>query len=420
MAKRLTAIAVANARAKADRYEVVDGSSGLRLVVQPSGKRSWIVRYRRPPPDKRTAKVTHEHFVPLAEARKWAAATLAELAQGRDPGVLRAEARAAEHKAAAEREADTVDHWAKLFLERYARKHHRPTTLKQCEHVLRRIAVPVWSGRTVHAFTRRDFRELVEAIAEDRPIMANRAHAHLRRFFGWLVEQDVLLASPCTGIKPPAREHPRDRALSDDEIQRLWLACDVVGGRAAAAVKLLLLSGQRAGEVLGLRRSEITGDTWSLPPERTKNKRRHDVPLSRQALAIIEAMPAIAGDEDYVFTASDSRRLGNLSRAKAAIDAAMKPDAPWVLHDLRRVVASGLARLGTPLPTIERVLNHVSGSFRGIVGVYQRHDFAAEKRIALQTWADHIERLVRDEAGDNIVALRRGYMRLPSPRSAGA
>src|SRR5262249_38035096 len=207
MAKRLTAIAVANARAKADRYEVVDGSSGLRLVVQPSGKRSWIVRYRRPPPDKRTAKVTHEHFVPLAEARKWAAATLAEVAQGRDPGVLQKQARTAEQKAAVERDADTIDHWAKLFFERYARKRHRPTTLKQCELVFRSIVLPAWSGRIVHAITRRDFRELVEAIAEDRPIMANRAHAHVRRFFGWLVEQDVLLASPCAGVKPPAKEH---------------------------------------------------------------------------------------------------------------------------------------------------------------------------------------------------------------------
>src|SRR5262249_20965588 len=115
MATKLTPIAVKNYRPRPDRYEVVDGSTGLRLVVQPSGAKSWIVRYRRPPPDRRTAKVTHEHFVPLAEARTWAAGVSAELAQGRDPGIAKVEAKAAEQKAVAERAADTIDHWVKRF-----------------------------------------------------------------------------------------------------------------------------------------------------------------------------------------------------------------------------------------------------------------------------------------------------------------
>src|SRR5262249_26751559 len=161
MAKRLTTIAVENARPQADRYEVVDGSSGLRLVVQPSGGKSWIVRYRRPPAGGRTAKIKCPHFVSLAQARKRTAATPTRGAQGRDPGVLQAEARAAEHKAAAERDADTIDHWAKLFLERYSAKHTRPQTQRQCRHVFNSIVLPAWSGRSVHAITRRDFRELV-------------------------------------------------------------------------------------------------------------------------------------------------------------------------------------------------------------------------------------------------------------------
>src|SRR5262245_49973895 len=133
MAKRLTAITVENARPKATRYELADGSTGLRLCVQPSGAKSWIVRYRRPPPDRRTAKVTADTFASLAEARKWAAAMLAELAQGRDPGVSKRDAAAAERKAAAERAADTVDHWSKLFIERHAKKQNRENSWKQCE-----------------------------------------------------------------------------------------------------------------------------------------------------------------------------------------------------------------------------------------------------------------------------------------------
>lgn len=408
MAKRLTAIAVENARPKADRYELADGSTGLRLCVQPSGKKSWIVRYRRPPPDRRTAKVTHDQLVSLAEARKWAAAALAELAAGRDPGVSKARLAAAEQKAAAEAAADTIDRWAKLFLERYSRKHTRPATQKQAEHVYHSIMLPVWTGRSVHTITRRDFRELIEAVAEDRPVMANRALAHVRKLFAWLVEQDVIAASPCAGVKPPSQENARDRVLSDDEVRRLWEACDAVGGRGGASVKLLVLTGQRLGEVVGMRRSEIVGDTWSLPPSRTKNKRRHDVPLSTQAMALVDEQPVIAGDEDCVFTSGSSRRLGNMSHTKAAIDAHMKPDAPWVLHDLRRVAASGMARLGITLPVIEKVLNHVSGSFRGVVGIYQRHSFEAEKCAALQRWADHVDAIVRGEPTGQVVKGRFG------------
>jgi integrase len=163
----------------------------------------------------------------------------------------------------------------------------------------------------------------------------------------------------------------------------------------------MLLTGQRCGEVVGMRRGEISGDVWTLLPERTKNKQRHEVPLSTQALAIIDAVPGV--DEDYLFTSSPTRRLGNMAPVKVALDAAMKPKEPWVLHDLRRTCASGMAALGIKLPVIEKVLNHVSGSFRGIVGVYQRHEYAAEKRDALQRWANHVEGLVTGKAADDKV-----------------
>jgi integrase len=408
MASKLTPIAVNNIRPRSTSFEVKDASSPLRLAVQPSGKKSWIVRYRRPPPDRRTAKVTHDQFVSLAEARKWAAAALAELAAGRDPAALKFDAEAAAKKAAAERAADTVDHWVKIFLERYARKHTRPNTWRQAEHVFSNIVLPVWSGRSIHDIARKDVRALVEDVAEDRPIMANRALAHVSKLFNWLCERDAIAASPCAGVKPPAKERARDRVLTDDEIKRLWAACDVIGGRIGACAKLLLLTGQRLGEVCGMRRSEITGDTWVLPPERVKNKRRHDVPLSRQVFDLIENVPVIAGDEDFVFTSGASQRLGNMSHTKAAIDGFMKPDAPWVLHDLRRTAASGMAALGVRLPTIEKCLNHQSGTFKGVLAVYQRHDFAAEKRDALQRWADHVDAVVRGEPAGKVVKARFG------------
>jgi len=150
-----------------------------------------------------------------------------------------------------------------------------------------------------------------------------------------------------------------------------------------------------------MRRPEISGDVWSLAPSRTKNKRPHEVPLSAQVLAIIDELPATSGD--LIFATNRT----SLFHAKTAIDAQMEPTAPWVMHDLRRTVASGMARLGIQLPVIEKVLNHKSGSFAGIVGVYQRHEYAAEKRDALQRWANHVEGLVGGKPAE-VVPLRIG------------
>jgi integrase len=265
--------------------------------------------------------------------------------------------------------------------------------------------LPVWRGRTIHDIKRRDVIEVVEAVAEDRPIMANRTLAILSRFFGWLGERDVLVASPVHGVKRPSAETARDRILTDGEVKVLWAACDAIGDPAGTCIKVLLLTGQRRSEVAGMRRSEISGDLWTIPPQRVKNAKRHDVPLSRQVFDLIENMPDLG---NHVFGMSGSAPLGHFDHAKRLIDAHMKPVTPWVFHDLRRTTASGMAKLGIRLPVIEKVLNHVSGSFRGIVGVYQHHDFAAEKRDALQRWADRVDEIVRGEPVGKVVRFGRG------------
>jgi integrase len=398
---KLTTKFIENIKPANARREIPDaGCRGLYLVVQPTGRKAWAVRFRF---GGKTRKLTLDAGLTLAAARQAASAALHELERGNDPAALKFDAEAAAKKAAADRAGDTVDNLAAQFIERYAKKKTRKNSWRQAVHVFENIVLPAWRGRVIHDIARRDIRELVENVAEDRPIMANRALGHISKFFNWLCEQDIIAASPSAGVKPPAPENPRDRVLSDAEIKALWHACEGIGGAAGPAIKLMLLTAQRCGEVVGMKRSEISGYVWTLPPERTKNKVRHEVPLSAQALAIIEELPAI--DEDFVFTSSETRRLGNMSHAKAALDASMKPKQPWVLHDLRRTAASGMAALGIKLPVIEKCLNHMSGSFKGIVGVYQRHDFAAEKRHALQTWADHVERLVSGTPETKVVPL---------------
>ena len=136
----------------------------------------------------------------------------------------------------------------------------------------------------------------------------------------------------------------------------------------APCIKVLLLTGQRRSEVVGMRWDEVAGELWSLPPSRVKNNRPHSVPLSSQVLAIIEAMPRIG---DHVFTINGATPLTSFSGFKREIDAVLALSQPFVWHDLRRTCAAGMQRLGVRTETIEQVLNHRSGSYRGIIGVYQ-------------------------------------------------
>jgi integrase len=221
--------------------------------------------------------------------------------------------------------------------------------------------------------------------------------AATRKMFAWAVARDIIAASPCAGVKPPSPEQPRDRVLNDDELRLVWLAADQIGWPFGPLVQLLALTGQRRDEVARMRWEEIDLENrlWTLPTERTKNNKRHEVPLSVPAVDILKSAPRLAGS-DLIFTTNGATPVSGYSKAKRALDALLAPDTPhWTLHDLRRTCASGMARLGINLPVIEKVLNHASGSFAGIVGVYQKHSFADEKRRALEAWGRHIQKLAR-------------------------
>src|SRR6266540_448930 len=195
---KLTAKSVESIKPGATRREMPDaGCRGLYLIVQPSGRKSWAIRYRF---EGRPKKLTLDGAPTLAAARKAATDALHELAQGRDPAALKFEAKATAEKATAARAADTVDQLAALFIERHAKKKTRQNSWRQTVHVFDDIVLPAWPGRTVHDIKRRDIIEVVERVAEDRPIMANRTLAVLSKFFNWLAARDVIVASPCAGV----------------------------------------------------------------------------------------------------------------------------------------------------------------------------------------------------------------------------
>jgi integrase len=193
------------------------------------------------------------------------------------------------------------------------------------------------------------------------------------------------------------------------ELAAIWGAAERLEAPYAALIKLLILTAQRRSEVAGVCWSEIDLDSrlWTLPAARAKNGVEHQVPLSDSAVEILKALPRIVGCP-FVLTSSGRRPVSDFFNAKRTLDRLMPPDtAGWVLHDIRRRGASGMAKLGINLAVVEKLLNHVSGSFAGIVGVYQRYSFADEKRAAMEIWARHVAQIVSGESGDNIIRLAR-------------
>ena len=405
MAKKLTALSVENTQPRPVRAEVPDGGCpGLFLVVQPSGVKSFALRYRfTGEPRKLTLGRYPE--ISLAQARATATGARVQIEEGIDPSASKRTARASVAEQEALRAQDSVETLVGEFIRLHGPKI-RPNTLAQYESVTRRFIIPGWADRTVHDIRKRDIIAMIGAIATDRPIMANRALGVLSKFFAWLVARDVIAASPCIGVEMPGAEVVRERFLDDGELIQLWAACegDHIFG---AAIRVMVLVGARRSEVAEMLWSEIDTDAriWTLPAARSKNRRAHVVPLSSLAWEIINAVPRIAGC-DFVFSTTGKGPIANFHHIKDRLDAKLNFDKAWRIHDLRRSCASGLQRLGVRVEVIEAALGHLSGSFRGIVGTYQRHDFADEKRVALQRWADHIEQLVTGKSA-KILALRR-------------
>ena len=427
-----TAIAVANTKPTRDaagepvRTELPDrGCKGLYLVVQRSGAKSWAVRYRfRGKPRKLTLGPVLEADAPvpldpvidrpltLASARLLAAGALREVEKGVDPAQQKRQEKAAAESMRAELAGDTVENLKIQFIERYAKRRNR--SWKQTEWIFDKLVLPPWKGRTVHEITKRDVIDLIEGIEQDRPILANRVLAALRKWFNWLSARDVVKASPCAGVVPPAKEKARDRHLTDAEIRALWAACDKsepaggggIGEPFGSFVRLLLLTGQRRSEVAGMRWTEIdeSKSLWTLPGDRTKNEQAHEVPLPTQAAAIIGAVKQIEGS-DFVFTTTGESSLGGFSRAKERLDLRMKPARPWTFHDLRRTAATGMADIGVPPHIVEAVLNHISGARAGVAGIYNRAVYGVEKADALQQWADYVDRLVTGKLAAKVIPM---------------
>jgi integrase len=385
------------------RREIPDaGMPSLYLIVHPTGRKAWCVRYRfggRP----RKMMLGPYPALDLPTARDRAREAVRILALGRDPGAEKIEAAKAIRSRPADH--DLIASVVEDFLERHVRKNNKASTAQTAEQILRKDVLPVWGRRKVESITRRDVLDLLDGIVDrGAPVMANRALATVRKFFNWCVDRSIIAASPCTGVKAPSQETTRDRVLTDAELRSVWLGAERVGWPFGPFVKLLILTAQRRDEVAGIKRGELHeyGAEWHLPAARSKNGLANIVPLSGAAQAILKALPRIRGD--FLLTTTGQGPIRGFSRAKDRLDAAIaglnggQPLQPWTFHDLRRTAASGMARLGTDPHVVEAVLNHRSGTISGVAAIYNRYQYLNEKRAALKAWAAHVEAIIGEGA----------------------
>jgi len=193
-------------------------------------------------------------------------------------------------------------------------------------------------------------------------------------------------------MKRPTKGKSRERVLTDAELGRVWKGADRIG-LLGSATRLLILTGARREEITQLRWSEIEGDTITLSNGRTKNGEAHLIPLSTAARKLLDSVPRIA-NSDFVFTNDGVKPIVAWAKPKADLDD-VTGVTDWRIHDIRRTVATGMQKLGIPLVVTESILGHTSGSRAGIVGVYQLHDYAQEKRAALEAWGQHVAKLTK-------------------------
>jgi integrase len=400
----------------AERREVPDGKiAGLYFVHQPSGATSWALRYRA---DGASRKLTLGNFpaLTLAQARRKAEEARGRIARGEDPAAAKTAARAAA-RAEKEAETDLVENVVEKFIERHAKAQTRDW--RETKRLLERNAVARWKGRRLSSIAPPQIHDLLDSIIDrGSPIVANRVLTQLKVMAEFAVQRGIIAVNPFAGIKAPSSERgrARERVLDDDETKLVWRASDELGGPFGAIIKILLLTGGRRDEVADMewRELDLEARLWTLPAARSKNGRQHSIPLSDKAMEVLRSLPRIERSK-FVFTASRPKPISGFDYWKRALDRAIaeraeaSPIPGWVLHDLRRTVATNLQRLGVRLEVTEAVLNHVSGSRAGIVGVYQKHDYAAEKRQALDAWAKRLAEIVSGETpAANVVEFATG------------
>jgi integrase len=405
---------------------------GFGLRISDAGRKTWFVMYRVRGRKVRETIGTVATIPNVGDARQRARESI-ELAQrGVHPAEAREEAEAVE--AARSMTFATV---ADRYLVEYVERNTRPSTLRETRRILNRDVKPKWGHRPIRDITRHDVNEVLDEIADRGALLqANRTLGRLKTLFSWALDNELADTDPTARVRKRVKEIPRDRTLSPDEIRYFWAGCDKLGWPFGPLFKLLLLTAQRRDEVGAMewRELDLHKRAWTIPRERAKNDRQHVVHLADLAAEIIDALPQIVGqgsaegpsvpEPRLVFTNTGRTPVSGFSKAKdrldrhmldllrselaeAGKDASQAGVGEWILHDLRRTAATGMASLNIAPHVVDRILNHVSGTIRGVAAVYNRHAYLDERKAALEGWSRHVQSLVRP-GPNNVVHLSRG------------
>jgi integrase len=348
---------------------------GLVLRVHPTGRRAFKVVYSR----RGRPRWYHLGDVGLAEARTRAREIKAEVARGKDP--------AAERKA--ERGAGTFAELAELYVEQHAKRKNK--SWRQADALVRKHLLPRWGKLDARSVKRRDVRTMMGRI--EAPIVANQVKAAASAIFTWAVKQEIVTVNPCIGVDGN-ETRDRDRILSETEVPKFWAAFDSAGLIRSSALKVILLTGQRPGEVSHMRREHIKDGWWEMPgsPDKmlgwpgTKNGESHRVWLPEVVRDIIAEANDGAG---FVF--GGRRAVKGLDAVMRTICAKLRVNEKVTPHDLRRTHGTMITRLGFGRDAMNRIQNHREG---GIGSVYDRHEYADENKKVMEAVVEHIVQLV--------------------------
>jgi integrase len=361
------------------------GCPGFGVKITPKGRKVFVVLYRTGGAGSKLRKYTIGPYgrVTLHQARVAAQKVFAARLEGRDPA---AEKREAKRRIVADRVEDLLE----AFIAQHLSQNR---SAAETSRLLRREVGQPLAGRSIHEISKRDVAAIISAIEQrGAPAAANKALKSIKTFLRWCVGRGILDQSPGEGVPLPAKEVARDRVLDDQELARIIVACRKIGEPYGGIVQLLALTGQRREEVAGLTWEELdlAGRVWTLPRTRTKNGKMHIVHLSEQSMAVLRD---VERHGSYVFSPAGHRPFQSFSQGKRLLDQ-LSDVTNWRLHDLRRTCVSGMARLGVAPHVADKILNHQSGTISGVAAVYQRHDFLAERREALERWGAHCSELI--------------------------
>ena len=406
---------VDNAQAGEKDYFIWDEKlSGFGLKVTPSGGKVYVLQYRIARPGfasstapKRYTIGKHGKVTP-DQARARAKILSAMITAGTDPKEAEAaQIQLADAETAAKADKVKLENelafsrLADAWLDHYENeKRRRASSVSQAKLVVRNHLKPVLGSTPVPHITRANMQMIIDAIPSHQRAMRRNVFAYSSVLFGWMRRRGHIERNPIEYIDKPEAPASRDRVLNDLELSVIWKASYNLAQPFGPFVRLLILTIQRRGEVAAMNWLELDrkAATWIIPADRAKNGMAHIVHLSK---AVISELDALAGGikwpkAGFVLTTTGRSPISGISKAKRALDlkVAEEMEIPaWRLHDLRRTGATRLQQQGVRFEVTEAVLNHVSGAKSGVAGVYQRHDWKDEKRIALNAYAAGIAKL---------------------------